>query len=136
VAHARCVNPAKQGVENPQRRRTEKSPFQSSEELEALADRLGPRLGPMVLFAATTGMPPGAALAELLQRPLQGRPRVGLASESAALRAFRGASAGSVPVGPEPGPFRAPRLQLEYLTLLNGWPSSSATLTASAASRT
>jgi integrase len=53
------VNPAKQGVENPQRRRTEKRPFESWEELEALARRLGPRLGPMVLFAAATGLRPG-----------------------------------------------------------------------------
>lgn len=53
------VNPAKQGVENPQRRRTEKRPFESWERLEALADRLGPRLGPMALFAAATGMRPG-----------------------------------------------------------------------------
>jgi integrase len=53
------VNPAKQGVENPQRRRSEKRPFESWEELEALADRLGPRFGPMVLFAAATGMRPG-----------------------------------------------------------------------------
>jgi integrase len=53
------VNPAKRGVENPQRRRTEKRPFESWEELEALADRLGLRLGPMVLFAAATGMRPG-----------------------------------------------------------------------------
>jgi integrase len=53
------VNPAKQGVENPQRRRTEKRPFESWEQLEALADRLGSRLGPMVLFAAATGMRPG-----------------------------------------------------------------------------
>ena len=41
------VNPAKQGVENPQRRRTEKRPFESWQQLEALADRLGSRLGPM-----------------------------------------------------------------------------------------
>ena len=53
------VNPAKQGVENPQRRRTEKRPFESWEELEAVAERLGPRLGPMVTFAAATGMRPG-----------------------------------------------------------------------------
>jgi len=53
------VNPAKQGVENPQRRRTEKRPFESWEQIEALADRLGPRLGSMVLFAAATGMRPG-----------------------------------------------------------------------------
>jgi integrase len=53
------ANPAKQGVENPQRRRTEKRPFESWQQLEALADRLGPRLGPMVLFAAASGMRPG-----------------------------------------------------------------------------
>jgi len=53
------VNPAKQGVENPQRRRIEKRPFESWEQLEALADRLGPALGPMVLFPAATGMRPG-----------------------------------------------------------------------------
>jgi integrase len=53
------VNPAKHGVQNPQRRRTEKRPFESWWQLEALADRLGRRLGPMVLFAAATGMRPG-----------------------------------------------------------------------------
>jgi integrase len=51
-----AVNPAKQGVENRQRRTTEKRPFESWEELEAVAARLGSRLGPMVLFAAATGM--------------------------------------------------------------------------------
>jgi integrase len=53
------VNPAKQGVENPQRRRTEKRPFESWEEIEAVAKRLEPRLAAMVLFAAATGMRPG-----------------------------------------------------------------------------
>lgn len=53
------INPAKQGVENPQRRRTEKRPFESWAELDAVAERLGPMLGPMVLFAAATGMRPG-----------------------------------------------------------------------------
>jgi integrase len=53
------VNPAKQGVENLQRRRTEKRPFESWEELELLAERLGSNLGPMVLFAAASGMRPG-----------------------------------------------------------------------------
>jgi integrase len=53
------INPAKQGVENPQRRRTEKRPFESWAELEALAARLGPRFGPMVIFAAATGLRPG-----------------------------------------------------------------------------
>ena len=35
------VNPAKQSVENPQRRRTEKRPFESWGELEAVAERSG-----------------------------------------------------------------------------------------------
>src|SRR5207247_11078433 len=52
-------NPAKHGVENPQRRRTEKRPFESWEELEALGERLGQVLGAMALFAAATGLPPG-----------------------------------------------------------------------------
>ncbi len=53
------INPAKQGVENRQRRRTEKRPRESWHELEAVTERLGPRLGPMVLFAAAAGMRPG-----------------------------------------------------------------------------
>jgi len=57
------VNPAKLGVENPQRRYTEKRPFESWDELHTLADRLGPRHGPMVLFAAATGLRPGEWLA-------------------------------------------------------------------------
>jgi integrase len=57
------VNPAKLGVENPQRRYTEKRPFDSWEELHVLGDRLGPRQGPMVLFAAATGLRPGEWLA-------------------------------------------------------------------------
>jgi integrase len=57
------VNPAKLGVENPQRRYTEKRPFDSWDELYALAGMLGPRYGPMVLFAAATGLRPGEWLA-------------------------------------------------------------------------
>jgi integrase len=57
------VNPAKLGVENPQRRCTEKRPFDSWDELYALVDRLGSRHGPMVLFAAATGLRPGEWLA-------------------------------------------------------------------------
>ena len=45
-------NPAKQGVDNPQRWRTEKRPFESWAQLDELAARLGPRYGPPVLFAA------------------------------------------------------------------------------------
>ncbi len=52
------VNPAKQGIDNPQRRYTEKRPFESWAELEALAAELGPRYGPLVLFAAATGPAP------------------------------------------------------------------------------
>jgi integrase len=56
-------NPAKQRVDNPQRRRTEKRPFESWAELEALATELGPRRGPLVLFAAATGLRPGEWIA-------------------------------------------------------------------------
>jgi len=57
------VNPAKLGVGNPQRRYTEKRPFDSWDELYALAGRLGARYGPVVLFAAATGLRPGEWLA-------------------------------------------------------------------------
>jgi hypothetical protein len=49
------VNPAKLGVENPQRRYTEKRPFESWDELQTLAQTLGPRHGPLAIFAAATG---------------------------------------------------------------------------------
>src|ERR671935_681876 len=49
------VNPAKVGVDNLVRRRKEQHPFQSWAELEAIARAIGPRYGPMVLFAAATG---------------------------------------------------------------------------------
>jgi integrase len=57
------VNPAKLGVENPQRRYTEKRPFESWDEMHELADKLGPRYGPMAIFAAATGLRPGEWLA-------------------------------------------------------------------------
>ena len=53
------VNPAKQGIDNPQRRYTEKRPFESWAELEALAAELGPHYGPLVFFAVATGLRPG-----------------------------------------------------------------------------
>ena len=56
-------NPAKQGVDNPQRRRTEKRPFESWAQLDELAARLGPRYGPLVIFAAATGLRPGEWIA-------------------------------------------------------------------------
>jgi integrase len=57
------VNPAKQGVDNPQRRYTEKRPFESWAELAAVAAELGPRYGSMVMFAAATGLRPGEWIA-------------------------------------------------------------------------
>src|SRR2546430_494784 len=56
-------NPAKLGVDNPQRRRTEKRPFESWAQLHELAARLRPRYGPPVLFAAATGLRPGEWMA-------------------------------------------------------------------------
>jgi integrase len=53
------VNPAKTGVDNPQRRRTEKRPFESWDEVEAVAAELDGCLGPLVVFAAATGLRPG-----------------------------------------------------------------------------
>ena len=52
------VNPAKVGVDNPVRRRKEQHPFESWAELEAVAEAIGPRYGPMILFAAATGLRP------------------------------------------------------------------------------
>lgn len=57
------INPAKNGVDNPQRRRTEKRPFESWAQLEAVATHLGPQTGPMVIFAAATGLRPGEWIA-------------------------------------------------------------------------
>jgi integrase len=57
------VNPAKQGVDNPQRRRTEKRPFESWAQLAAVAARLGECSGALVMFAAATGLRPGEWIA-------------------------------------------------------------------------
>src|SRR6266545_3799172 len=64
-------NPAKQGVDNPQPRRTEKRPFESWAQL----DELAARHGPPVLFAAVTGLRPGEWMA-LEQRDIDLEARV------------------------------------------------------------
>ena len=57
------TNPAKTGVDNPQPPRREMRPFDSNGQLEALAAELEPPCGPMVLFAAATGLRPGEWIA-------------------------------------------------------------------------
>ena len=69
------VNPAKQGVDNPQRRRTEKRPFESWAQLDSGRRQLGQRFGPMVMFAAATGLRPGEWIA-LEQRDIDRDARV------------------------------------------------------------
>jgi integrase len=51
-------NPAKRGIRNAPRRPREKQPFESWEEIEAVAAELGPLYGPMVVFGAATGLRP------------------------------------------------------------------------------
>ena len=51
-------NPAKRGVANPQRRAREKRPFETWQQVEAVAALLGPVDGPMVIFGAATGLRP------------------------------------------------------------------------------
>jgi len=45
------------------RRAKEKRPFESWQQLEAVADRLGPVYGPMIVFAAATGLRPSELFA-------------------------------------------------------------------------
>jgi integrase len=60
-------NPARRGVDNPRPRSQEKHPFESWAEIDAVAAHLGPLDGPMVVFAAATGLRP-AELFALEQR--------------------------------------------------------------------
>jgi integrase len=57
------VNAAKVGVDNPVRRRKEQHPFESWADLEKVAAAIGPRYGPMILFAAATGLRPAEWIA-------------------------------------------------------------------------
>ena len=51
-------NPAKRGVPIPPRRAKEKRPFKSWQQVDAVAAQLGQVYGPMVIFAAATGLRP------------------------------------------------------------------------------
>jgi integrase len=51
-------NPAKRGIRNAPRRAREKRPFESWQQIEAVAAKLGPVYGPMIVFAAATGLRP------------------------------------------------------------------------------
>jgi integrase len=68
-------NPAKVGVDNPVRRRKEQHPFESWAELEAIARAIGPRYGPMIMFAAATGLRPAEWIA-LEKRDVDRKERV------------------------------------------------------------
>lgn len=59
-------NPAKRGVPNPRRRCREQRPFDSWTQIRSLTDRLGPMVGPMVVFAAATGLRPSEQPLEAL----------------------------------------------------------------------
>ena len=56
-------NPAKHGVPNPRRRCREQRPFDSWTQIRSVTERLGPLFGPMVLFAAATGLRPSELFA-------------------------------------------------------------------------
>jgi integrase len=56
-------NPAKLGVTNPVPVRREMRPFESWEEIHAVATAIGPRHAPLVIFAAATGLRPGEWIA-------------------------------------------------------------------------
>src|ERR687887_2363378 len=69
------INPARGGVDNPVRRRKEQHPFESWAELEAISQAIGPRYGPMILFAAATGLRPAEWIA-LEKRDIDRKERV------------------------------------------------------------
>jgi integrase len=56
-------NPAKRGVPNQLRRSKEKQPFESWQQIDAIAERLSSVYGPMVVFAAATGLRPSELFA-------------------------------------------------------------------------
>src|ERR671937_2425868 len=57
------TNPARLGVVNPVPVRREMRPFESWAEIETVATAIGPAYGPLVRFAAATGLRPGEWIA-------------------------------------------------------------------------
>jgi integrase len=108
------VNPATHGVDNPQRRRTEKRPFESWAQLGQVASKLSDRQGPLVMFAAATGLRPGEWIA-LERRDIDVKARVAYVP-----RAFRN---GRVKSTKTEGSIRAIPLQEIALEALEQLPS-------------
>jgi integrase len=112
------VNPATRGVNNPQRRRTEKRPFESWAEVHSVAATLAPRYGPMVIFAAATGLRPSEWIA-LEQRDVDQEAQVVYVR-----RAFRN---GRMKCTKTEGSVRAVPLQAIALAALERLPANPAT---------
>jgi integrase len=112
------VNPAKHGVNNPQRRRTEKRPFESWTQLAEVASRLGERERALVIFAAATGLRPGEWIA-LEQRDVDPDARVVYVR-----RAFRN---GRIKCPKTEGSVRAVPLQAIALDALEQLPAGAGT---------
>ena len=66
-------NPAKRGIRNSPRRAREKRPFESWQRIEAVAAKLGPVYGPMVIFAADRASAVGAVRARTARCRPRGR---------------------------------------------------------------
>jgi integrase len=112
------VNPAKHGVDNPQRRRTEKRPFESWAQLAEVASRLGERERALVNFAAATGLRPGEWIA-LERRDIDRAARVVYVR-----RAFRN---GRIKCPKTEGSIRAVPLQAIALDALEQLPAGAGT---------
>ena len=93
----------------PQPPRREMRPFDSEAQLEALAAQLGPAHGPMILFAAATGLRPGEWFA-LEHRNMPRRPAWSTCAAPSAIGASR---------APRPTPPRAAPLQRSALEALD-----------------
>jgi integrase len=52
------TNPAKRGIRNSPAPSREERPFESWQQIDAIAAKLGPVYGPMIVFAAATGLRP------------------------------------------------------------------------------